>query len=215
MLITTIRKLFFKILPPSLYLIAIENEKINKCLKQVSIGEKSNFHPEASVLNLTKDISKIDIGENTHIRGEIITWPYAKELRIGDNCFLGINSTIRCGNRIIIGNNVLIAHNVNIIDSNSHEIDSYERAEGFKMLIKEGHPKSEGNVITKPIIIEDNVWISNNVIILKGVKIGKGAIIGAGSVVTKNVESFTFVAGNPAIKIKNLSEKNNKNNKEN
>lgn len=33
---------------------------------------------------------------------------------------------------------------------------------------------------------------------LPGVTIGDGAIIGAGAIVTKNVESYTIVAGNPA-----------------
>lgn len=56
--------------------------------------------------------------------------------------------------------------------------------------------------ITKEVIIGDNVWIGNNVIILKGITIGDNAIIAAGSVVTKNVETGTTVAGNPAKKIK-------------
>nr|WP_287736676.1 hypothetical protein [Microcystis sp. M113S1] len=43
-----------------------------------------------------------------------------------------------------------------------------------------------------------------NLAILKGVTMGKGAIIGAGSVVTKDVEPFTVVAGNPAKIIKRL-----------
>lgn len=45
-----------------------------------------------------------------------------------------------------------------------------------------------------------------NVGILKGVPISKGAIIGAVSVVTKDVESFTVVAGNPAKMIKKLEQ---------
>ena len=41
-------------------------------------------------------------------------------------------------------------------------------------------------------------------IILKGVTIGEGAIVAAGSVVTKDVPSYTLVAGNPAIVKKKL-----------
>lgn len=50
-----------------------------------------------------------------------------------------------------------------------------------------------------PLIIEDDVWIGHNAILLPGCKhVGRGAIIGAGSVVTRNVEPYTIVAGNPA-----------------
>ncbi len=49
------------------------------------------------------------------------------------------------------------------------------------------------------LIIENDVWIGKNVMITsKCDYIGNGAIIGAGSVVTKNVEPYTIVAGNPA-----------------
>src|SRR3546814_378487 len=50
-----------------------------------------------------------------------------------------------------------------------------------------------------PLIIEDDVWIGHNALILPGCKfIGRGAVIGAGAVVTRNVERYTIVAGNPA-----------------
>lgn len=54
------------------------------------------------------------------------------------------------------------------------------------------------------INIEDDVWVGAGAIILGGVTIGKGAVVGAGSVVTKNVEPYTIVAGNPARKIKDV-----------
>lgn len=51
--------------------------------------------------------------------------------------------------------------------------------------------------------IGHDVWIGDNVIILPGVKaIGNGAVIGAGSVVTRDVEKYAVVAGNPAKVIK-------------
>lgn len=55
----------------------------------------------------------------------------------------------------------------------------------------------------KKINIGNDVWIGQRVIILPGVTIGDGAIIGAGSVVTKNVNDYDIVAGNPARVIRN------------
>ena len=46
--------------------------------------------------------------------------------------------------------------------------------------------------------IGDNVFIGANSIIMPGITIGNNIIIGAGSVVTKDIEDFSIVAGNPA-----------------
>lgn len=51
-------------------------------------------------------------------------------------------------------------------------------------------------------IIENDVWIGYDALIMPGVKIGNGAIIAAKSVVTKDVEPYTIVGGNPANLIK-------------
>lgn len=51
------------------------------------------------------------------------------------------------------------------------------------------------------VVIGERVWIGYRAIILPGVTIGEGAVIGAGSVVTKDVEPFAIVAGNPARKV--------------
>lgn len=55
---------------------------------------------------------------------------------------------------------------------------------------------------TSPIHIGENAWVAGWSIILPGVTVGEGAVVGAGSVVTKNVEPWTVVAGNPARLIK-------------
>jgi len=51
------------------------------------------------------------------------------------------------------------------------------------------------------VTIGSRVWIGYRAVILPGVKIGDGAVVGAGAVVTKDVEAFAIVAGNPARKI--------------
>jgi virginiamycin A acetyltransferase len=50
--------------------------------------------------------------------------------------------------------------------------------------------------------IGNDVWIGSHSVILPGVIVGDGAIIGAGSVVTKNIDPYSIVAGNPAKFIK-------------
>lgn len=48
------------------------------------------------------------------------------------------------------------------------------------------------------MIIGNDVWIGYRATILSGVKIGDGAVVGAMAVVTKDVEPYCIVAGNPA-----------------
>ncbi len=54
----------------------------------------------------------------------------------------------------------------------------------------------------KPIVVGSNAWVAAWSIILPGVTIGEGSIVGAGAVVTKDVDPWSVVAGNPAKFIK-------------
>lgn len=57
----------------------------------------------------------------------------------------------------------------------------------------------EHDVVRASCWIGHDAWIGANVTILPGCRrIGIGAVIGAGSVVTRDVEDFEIVAGNPA-----------------
>jgi maltose O-acetyltransferase len=51
------------------------------------------------------------------------------------------------------------------------------------------------------VVIGNRVWIGYRAVILPGVTIGEGAVVGAGAVVTKDVEPFAIMAGNPARKL--------------
>lgn len=50
-----------------------------------------------------------------------------------------------------------------------------------------------------PLIVGADVWIGDRVTILPNCRsIGHGAVVGAGAIVTRNVEPYSVVAGNPA-----------------
>lgn len=59
-------------------------------------------------------------------------------------------------------------------------------------------------LIKSPIDIGDDAWICADAFLCPGVTIGAGSIVGARSVVTRDIESGTVVAGNPAKVIKNV-----------
>lgn len=111
----------------------------------------------------------------------------------------GVNVTIGYGCQINenvfiqgakIGRYVMIAPNVSILSS-EHNYISLAKPMAL-----------QGKIEEKYSIIEDDVWVGRNVIIMPGIRIGKGSIIGAGAIVTKNVESYSIMAGIPAKKIR-------------
>lgn len=167
-------------------------------------GKGTVIHRESEIINNLGDKNKIIIGNNSYIRGQLLTFGHGGKISIGDYCYVGRNSYIWSGVNIKIGNRVLISHNCNIFDNDTHPLDPQKRHEQFKQIIFWGQPKKI-DLNDKEIIIEDDVLIGVNAVILKGVRIGKGAIVGAGSIVTRDVDPFTVVAGNPARFIKQLN----------
>ncbi|MFS8044215.1 type B chloramphenicol O-acetyltransferase [Rhizobium sp. BR 314] len=51
-------------------------------------------------------------------------------------------------------------------------------------------------------VIGNDVWIGSEAIVMPGVKIGDGAIIGTRALVTRDVEPYAVVGGNPACTIR-------------
>lgn len=51
-------------------------------------------------------------------------------------------------------------------------------------------------------IIGNDVWIGAEAMVMPGIEIGDGAVIGSRALVTKDVEPYTIVGGNPAKVIK-------------
>lgn len=126
---------------------------------------------------------KIVVGKYLMARGPLyLKCSENAQLVIGNNCFFNNNCSITSAESIKIGNSCMFANNLVIVD---HD---HKRVRG----------KATSKLISKPIVIEDNVWIGANATILKGVTIGKGAIVAAGAVVRKNVPSYSIVGGVPA-----------------
>lgn len=107
--------------------------------------------------------------------------------------------------KLEIGKFVQIAHGVRFITSSANHkmsgfstypfinfmMTSQTTSEDIVAMFKEIQSKGD-------IIVGNDVWIGFEATIMPGVKIGDGAIIGAKSVVTKDVEPYSIVAGNPA-----------------
>lgn len=113
-------------------------------------------------------------------------------IELGNN--VGLNgTTISSRKKISIGDYTMIGPNTIIVDYDGHP----------------AWPPRERWTKTGPmaeIIIENDVWIGMNCMILKGVRIGSGSIIAAGSVVINDVDANSLYAGNPAKKIRSLTD---------
>lgn len=111
--------------------------------------------------------------------------------RLGSNVFVNQNSTWIDTCKITVGARTLIGPNCAFY-SGTHPLDPS---------IRNG---TRGPETGKPINIGEDCWLGGNVIVLPGITIGKGSTVGAGSVVTKDVEPYTCVAGNPARFIRKI-----------
>jgi virginiamycin A acetyltransferase len=157
-------------------------------------------NPVNSILYSTKtkngnNISNRINGRKHLILGTRIAIPefcvFSGSVRIGDYTTLGIHNFMF--GDITIGKYCQIGAFVALHGTN-HPVSYPSIYINFQLFNGElAQNKSEA-----PILIGNDVWIGHGVNILSGVTIGDGAIIGAGSVVTKNVESYSIVGGNPA-----------------
>src|SRR4030043_2040307 len=96
---------------------------------------------------------------------------------------------------VVFGNYCSISHNVYIFDANHPPQYFTTHALLFNPYF--GATKEDMLLRTK-LCVGHDVWIGLNAIILPSVKvIGNGAIIGAGAVVTKDVDKYAIVGGNP------------------
>jgi acetyltransferase-like isoleucine patch superfamily enzyme len=114
-----------------------------------------------------------------------------EQLRMGD--FVSINrySIINAAGGITIGDHVITGPRVTLYSQNHRFSDPVQ-------------PIPEQGYVRKPVRIGNNVWLAANVVVLPGVTIGDDVVAAAGAIITKDVESGSLVAGNPARVIRRI-----------
>lgn len=102
------------------------------------------------------------------------------------------------GDKLIIGKFCQIATGVKFIMNGANHGQQGFTTYPFKIF---GHQFAGLPLLSEnkgDTIIGNDVWIGNDVTFMPGIKVGDGAIIASKSVVTKDVEPYSIVGGNPA-----------------
>ncbi len=181
------------------------NASIVSCVDSTILNKNVKFDIRTKGKGL-----RVDIGCNNNLSCQFILESDKGFISIGDKCFINGGTQIISRSSVVIGNYVTIAWGVTIYDHDSHSLSFLERRKDVEQQLLDSKTgnliknKNWGTVSSKPISIENDAWIGMGAVILKGVIIGRGAIVAARAVVTKNVEPFTVVAGNPAVFVKRL-----------
>ena len=160
------------------------------------MSTNSYFAHETAVID-----DNCKIGDGTKI------WHFShimSECIIGNKCNLGQNVVI--SPKVVLGNNVKVQNNVSIYTGVICEDDVFL---GPSMVFTNiVNPRSaiirRDEYITT--LVKKGASIGANATIICGNTIGEFALIGAGAVVTKNVEAYALVVGNPSKQIGWVSE---------
>jgi UDP-2-acetamido-3-amino-2,3-dideoxy-glucuronate N-acetyltransferase len=147
------------------------------------------------------------IDEGALIGDDSKVWHFSHimpDAKIGEACNIGQNVVISPG--VVLGKNVKVQNNVSIYSGVECEDDVFL---GPSMVFTNvTNPRSavvrRGEYLKT--IVRKGATIGANATIVCGHDIGTYAFIGAGAVVTKTVEPYALVVGNPANQIGWMSE---------
>lgn len=114
---------------------------------------------------------------------------YGTNIALGSKVFFNFNCVVLDVMEVVVGSNVLFGPAVQIYAA-THPIGAAERRSGLEL--------------ARPVAIGSDVWVGGGAIICPGVTVGDRSVIGAGSVVTRDIPSDVFAAGNPCRVIRPL-----------
>lgn len=133
---------------------------------------------------------------NVHHTSKIESGCNICSVSMGRYSFCGYNCEIintEIGAFCSIANNVIIGGAMHPVKWGSTSPVFYKGRDSIKMKFSE-HERD----VDKKTYIGNDVWIGEGVKIKQGIRIGSGVVIGMGAIVTKDVEPYMIVAGNPA-----------------
>lgn len=165
----------------------IKNRVHNKREKSVIIKNGANISDSKlngyNVVGINSSILSSDLGIGSYLGSEC----FISHAKIGNFCSIGSRV------QLVVG-----SHPSRSWVSTHPAFFSPDRQAGITFTDK---PRFQEKVFAQHdfyIVIGNDVWIGNNVLMLPGITIGDGAILAAGSVVTRDVEPYSIVGGNPA-----------------
>jgi len=115
--------------------------------------------------------------------GTVFSYP---DVSVGDNVLIGMYNIIHFCD---FGSNVMVADHCQFLSGSKYH--NFDRVDV---------PMCRQGGYLRRIQIADDCWIGAGAIVMASV--GTGSIVGAGSIVTREVEPYSVVAGNPATLIR-------------
>lgn len=152
------------------------------CKLQIGSGVEFRRNVEIRVHNNSSVIIENDIRID---RGVRILSANNAAIILKTGVRIGLYSVLNGGDDIYIGNSTLISGFV-YLQTSMHKITDLNNS-----IQKQGFDHA-------PIFLQNDVWLGTHAVIMPGVTIEKGAVVGSNAVVTRNVESYSIIAGVPA-----------------
>ncbi|MDT4816118.1 dTDP-3-amino-3,6-dideoxy-alpha-D-galactopyranose 3-N-acetyltransferase [compost metagenome] len=145
------------------------------------------------------DVADASIGSGTRV------WQFVVILRgarIGANCNICAHTLIE--GDVVIGDRVTVKSGVFLWDGTRIEDDVFIGPNAT--FTNDPMPRSKVYPeVFSGITVRRGASIGANATLLPGITIGEFAMVGAGAVVTKDVEAYSVVVGNPARVIRKLN----------
>ena len=157
------------------------------------------IHPTALVEAGVEIGRDTQVWDNVHLRGPSAI---GRECIIGEKTHVAYGVTI--GDRVKINARAYICAGVTIEDGVMVSAgviftnDRYPRATNPELT---GLRSSAPGEHTLPTTVREGATLGAGAVIGPGLEVGRFAMVGMGSVVTRNVDDFTIVTGNPARRV--------------